>query len=254
MKMKMTLLSLIVAGCIPWIYSETGGKEDPAQPKWVMVWNDEFDGSALDQTKWNIINEPSPRNNELHYYTPDDVYLEDGLLKLRSQKREYKGSHYTSGGVTSEGKFHFQYGKVEIRAKLPRGQGIWPAHWAPPIDNAPYEIDITEMLGHEPNKIYLTSHWLGENKKQFSKAYKGPDYSQDFHTFSIEWEPGKIRWLIDGIERHSITEYVQDSPSFLFLNTAVGGNWPGNPDHTTVFPQYHEIDYVRIYTQNLPGE
>jgi beta-glucanase (GH16 family) len=118
----------------------------------------------------------------------------------------------------------------------------------PPSDHAsPYEIDIMEMLGHEPNKIYLTHHWLGWIPQQYTGTYVGPDYSEAFHTFTVEWEPGKITWFIDGIERYSSTSHVQSTPAYLYLNTAVGGNWPGSPDETTMFPQFHDIDYVRVY-------
>lgn len=216
---------------------------------WLLVWHDEFNGPSIDHKKWNVLNEPSPRNNELQYYAPDDVYIKDGMLRIKSERRDYKGKSYTSGGVTTKNKFHFLFGKVEIRARLPKGQGIWPAYWAPPAGQAPYEIDIMEMLGHEPNKIYMTSHWLGNEHRQHQSTYIGPDFSAGFHTFSIEWEPDRIRWLIDNVERYTLIQDVPNVPSILFLNTAIGGVWPGNPDETTQFPQFNDIDYVRVYTK-----
>lgn len=218
------------------------------QNQWMLVWSDEFDGPALDLSKWNVADVPSPRNHELEYYTPEAVSVADGYLRIRTDRQSYRGLSYTSGAIDTRFKFDFLYGKVEIHARLPKGQGIWPAHWMPPSDHAsPFEIDIMEMIGDEPNKIYLTHHWLGTNRKQYTGTYVGPDYSSSFHTFSVEWEPGKITWYIDGIERFSSTSHVQNTPAYLYLNTAVGGSWPDPPDETTVFPQFHDIDYVRVY-------
>jgi beta-glucanase (GH16 family) len=218
------------------------------ESQWVLAWSDEFDGTTVDHSKWNVLDTAAPRNNELEYYTPEAVSVKDGYLRIRTDKRSYKGMDYTSGALHTRFKYDFLYGKVEIHARLPKGQGIWPAHWMPPSDHAsPYEIDIMEMLGHEPNKIYLTHHWLGWIPQQYTGTYVGPDYSKAFHTFTVEWEPGKITWYIDGVERFSSTSHVQETPAYLYVNTAVGGNWPGSPDETTVFPQFHDIDYVRVY-------
>lgn len=230
------------------LYVFRNGWLTPSTGNWKLVWSDEFDKPTLDLSKWNLIDTPSPRNNELEYYTPDEVSIIDGVLRIRTEQRDYKGLHYTSGAIHTKNKFQFLYGKVEIHAKLPKGKGIWPAHWMIPSDHtSPFEIDIMEMLGQQPDKIYMTHHWLGANRKQYTGTYTGSDYSQSFHTFSIEWEPGKITWYIDGIERYVSTSHVQDTPAYLYLNTAVGGNWPGAPDDSATFPQYHDIDYIRVY-------
>jgi beta-glucanase (GH16 family) len=119
----------------------------------------------------------------------------------------------------------------------------------------PPEIDITEVLGHEPNKVHLTHHWgTARARKEKTAHFVGPDFSADFHVFAVEWERGRIRWLVDGVERSRSeteagagAERIPAEPFYLLLNTAVGGQWPGNPDETTTFPQYHDIDYVRVY-------
>ena len=136
-----------------------------------------------------------------------------------------------------------------MRAKLPKGKGIWPAHWMLPEDRRwPPEIDIMEMLGHKPNRILMTVHHRQLDKPVHSGfSYVGPDFSADFHTFALEWEPDRLAWFIDGKRRHFSPLYSPDTPFFLILNTAVGGILPGNPDETTQFPVYHTIDYVRVW-------
>ncbi|MCB9850010.1 MAG: family 16 glycosylhydrolase [Phycisphaerales bacterium] len=225
---------------------------------WDMVWNDEFDGTTIDTSKWRVEDAFLVKNQELQYYAPDDVYLENGNLILRSQARQYWGwdtwnwrwFDYTSGLVETKGHFNRTYGRVEIRAKLPKTQGIWPAHWMLPSSNSwPPELDIMEMLGHEPNTVYTTHHWGNwPNVQSLGSSYEGPDYSAGFHTFALEWFPGRLDWYIDdALVFTSISSGIPNEPFYIILNTAVGGIWPGNPNGTTVFPQYHTIDYVRVY-------
>ncbi|MFD2657606.1 glycoside hydrolase family 16 protein [Gracilibacillus thailandensis] len=220
---------------------------------WSLVWQDEFNQKQLDPDLWNIENWAAQKNNELQFYTPDNIKVSDGKLQLISKKQRYKGRSYTSAAIHSKDKFYFQYGKVEMRAKLPSGQGIFPAFWMMPnIDNTWLpEIDIMEMLGHKPNEIWMVQHWLNEDQQLKSNAdhFVGDDYSQDYHTFSIEWKPGSITWLIDDKERFQSTQSIPQEDMYLYLNTAIGGDWPGSPDDTTVFPQVFEVDYIRVYQQ-----
>lgn len=226
---------------------------DPAKlDGWTLTWQDEFDKPTIDPLKWNVTTREQSYNNELQYYTPEEVYIQDGCLRLRSQKRDYKSKHYTSGHVTS--KFSQLYGRFEMRARLPKTQGIWPALWMLPSGGSwPPEIDIMELLGHDPYTVYMTNHWgdaTSAGHKWQGGNYKGPDFSADFHTFAVEWDESKIVWYVDGTMRYISTNGVPHEPFYIILNTAVGGDWPGNPDETTVFPQYHDIDYVRVYTKN----
>lgn len=259
------------------IISARASAEDklPPQRKWRLVWRDEFNGQKLSSKRWNVLIREQSKHNELQYYVPDDVYLEKGCLRLRSRVRDYGSMHYTSGRVDTSGKFAAAYGRFEIRAKLPAGQGLWPAHWLYPQnrnwemerlmaqavtnglerlipEERPWysEIDIMEFLGHEPNVLYGTLHYhaFDGQKKSSSGKWKGDcDYSKDFHVYALEWEPDVMRWFIDGNLIHSTTNGIPHAPHYLILNTAIGGAWPGNPDATTVFPQYHDIDYVRVY-------
>jgi beta-glucanase (GH16 family) len=162
---------------------------------------------------------------------------------------------------------------------LPGGKGIWPAHWLYPQnrdwhmeyvmaeavangkermipEERPWysEIDIMEFLGHEPNIVYGTLHYytFDGQKKTSSVTWKGDcDYPKDFHVYALEWEPDALRWFIDDKLIHSTTNGIPHTPHYLILNTAVGGAWPGNPDATTSFPQFHDVDYVRVYQR--PG-
>ena len=244
-------------------------------PGWTLVWQDEFNGKTLDLKKWNVLTREQSKHFELQYYLPDEAYLENGSLRLRSRQRDFGEQKYTSGRVSTDKRFAQTYGRFEIRGKLPVGKGIWPAYWLYPQERdwameqlmfkavqekretsipeeRPWysEIDIMEFLGHEPNIVYGTLHYtaFAGDKKSSSVTWKtGIDYSKDFHLYALEWEPGEMRWYIDGQLIHKTVKGIPHKPHYLILNTAVGGTWPGNPDSTTVFPQYHDIDYVRIY-------
>jgi beta-glucanase (GH16 family) len=225
----------------------------PAQD-WQLVWSDEFDGTELDTSKWRAEHAYIPKNNELQFYASDDVYVGHGVLTLRSQRRQMGQQDYTSGLVESRRRFAQTYGRVEVRARLPFGQGIWPAHWMlPEAGQWPPEIDIMELLGHEPRTVHMTHHWgTWPDTKNFSTPFTGPDFSDGFHVFRVDWEPGRLTWYVDGVERARSTANVPGTPFYLIINTAVGGHWPGNPDETTVFPQHMLVDYARVYVKDDP--
>ncbi|QDP42265.1 glycoside hydrolase family 16 protein [Radiobacillus deserti] len=221
------------------------------QEGWGLIWHDEFDSLCLSSSKWNIEDWAANKNNELQYYSPDNVKVENGVLTLTSRQESFKGRDYTSGAVHTQGKFDFLYGKAEMRAKLPAGQGIFPAFWMMTDKEETWlpEIDIMEMLGHRPDEIWMVHHWLDSNGnlQSNSGSFKGSNFSTDYHTFGIEWTPDSITWFIDGVERFKSEVSVPNERMYLYLNTAVGGIWPGDPDHTTVFPVQFDIDYVRVY-------
>lgn len=236
----------------------------PPPTAWTMIWHDEFDGASIDTTKWRVEDIHLNKNNELQYYAPDEVYLQNGNLVLRSRQRSYWGYDddgawrhfdYTSGLVETRNKFSTMYGRIEVRGKLPGTRGMWPAHWMLPSSGAwPPEIDIMELLGHDPTRVHMSHHWGNwPNVQTFTSSWVGPDFTQGFHTFAVEWWPDRITWLIDGVVRSASTTNTPQEPFYIILNTAVGGSWPGNPDGTTVFPQYHEIDYVRVYAADDVG-
>jgi beta-glucanase (GH16 family) len=242
---------------------------------WKLVWYDEFNGNNIDTTKWNVLMRETSKHNELQYYIPEEVYIEEGHLRIRSSRRNYGSQEYTSGRLDTRGKCAPVYGRFEIRAKLPGGQGMWPAHWLYPQnrnwqmeytmaeavandkeamipEERPWysEIDIMEFLGHETGVLYGTLHYYtfdGQKRTSSGTWRSSTDYSAGFHVYALEWEPDSIRWYIDDQLIHSTASGIPHTPHYLILNTAVGGRWPGDPDSTTMFPQYHDVDYVRIY-------
>ncbi|MBL7815095.1 MAG: family 16 glycosylhydrolase [Saprospiraceae bacterium] len=229
-----------------------------------LVWSDEFDGSSLNTAKWSYqVGAGGWGNNELQYYTNGaNVEVSNGTLKIRAKQESFNGSNYTSSRILSQYKGDFRYGKFEARMKLPFGQGIWPAFWLMPT-NSEYgtwprsgEIDVMELLGHQPNIVYGTIHSGTSAGATVSSSanYTLPSgsFADDFHTFSIEWSPTEVKWLVDGTlystkTGSDISPWVFDKTFHAILNVAVGGNWPGAPNGTTVFPQTMEVDYVRIY-------
>ncbi|PLV58646.1 carbohydrate binding domain-containing protein [Thermotoga sp. KOL6] len=262
------------------IYTE---EDEDKVEDWQLVWSQEFDDGVVDPNVWNFEignghakGIPGWGNGELEYYTDRNAFVENGCLVIEARKEqvtdEYGTYDYTSARMTTEGKFEIKYGKIEIRAKLPKGKGIWPALWM--LGNnigevgwpACGEIDIMEMLGHDTRTVYGTAHGPGySGGASISVAYKlpegVPDFSEDFHVFSIEWDEDEVEWYVDGQLYHVLSkdeleelglEWVFDHPFFLIVNVAVGGYWPGYPDNTTQFPQRMYIDYIRVYKDMNP--
>lgn len=240
-----------------------------------LLWHDEFSGDALDETIWSYDpHEPGWTNNELQEYTTstDNVFVKDGYLTLKAIKTQTENGkdYYTSGKIKGQNKSDFLYGKVVIRAKVPEGQGLWPALWMMPTEEEKYgqwpkcgEIDIMETLGHQTEIAYGTLHY-GEphGEQQGTYTLEGTTFAEDFHEYSVEWEPGEFRWYIDGNLYHTVNDWftaVQgeddkpypapfDQTFYIQMNLAVGGTWPGNPDDTTDFDNAEFlIDYVRVY-------
>ncbi len=238
-----------------------------------LVWEEEFEGDSLDEANWTPqigdgcnINLCGWGNNELQYYTgrTENVRLEEGKLIIEARKERYEGEAYTSARILSKDKAEWRFGKIEVSAKLPKGQGIWPAIWMLPTQNIfgtwpkSGEIDIMELVGHEPHKIHGTVHFGKDwpENKWVTKSYqlRDADFSDDFHTFTLIWERNLIKWEVDGTEYHRITpsslgneNYPFNEVFHLILNVAVGGNWPGNPDGSTEFPQTMEVDYIKVF-------
>lgn len=270
----------LVSGLSAGIRASAG---EPAD--WVLVWHDEFDGPAgspPDPAHWTAqIGDgsqdalPGWGNRERQYYTdrPDNLAL-DGQGHLTIVAREvddpslrcyYGPCRYTSARVTTRGKVEVRFGRIEARIRLPGGQGIWPAFWmlGTLFDRIGWpgcgEIDIVELVGREPGTVHGTVHGPGyAGERGIGGSYTLPGgrrFDEGFHVFAIEWEPGAIRWYVDGVPYHAVrredippgTPWVFDAPFFLTLNVAVGGNWPGYPDETTQFPQTMWVDYVRVF-------
>lgn len=230
--------------------------------KWVQVWNDEFDGGSVDGSKWHFDQGGNNANNELEYYTDrgQNHWVNGGFLTIQALREDYGGRQYTSAKLNSAGQFTIQYGKFEMRAKLPFGQGIWPAFWllGENIGQVGWpacgEIDIMELVGRDPQNIYSSLHSPGFDRTSGYHLDQG--FANDFHTYGVNWQPDHIEFYVDGNTYHTIQK-SETSPDqwvfdhgqkfFIILNLAIGGNWPGNPDGSTQFPQQYVIDYVRVY-------
>ncbi len=246
-------------------------KEEPtANGDWTLVWQDEFNGVHLNEAKWNYeTGGHGWGNNELQYYTnrPENVYVRDGKLILEARKESYENREYTSARLTTKHKGDWLYGKFEIRAKLPKGKGLWPAIWMLPTDweyggwAASGEIDIMELLGNNPFQIYGSLHFGGEAPANTFEhgvfvLKDSLDFAEDFHRFTLEWDTTEIRWYVDDSMYVKQNAWYSSGAHYpapfdkrfhLLLNVAVGGNWPGAPDATTSFPQRMYVDYVRVY-------
>ena len=273
----------------------------PENMGWDLVWSDEFDGAGLDETKWGYEQDCwGGGNQEQQCYTDrtDNTFVLDGFLHIKALEEQFTGLDgsedwdnadelgtttlpYTSGRIRTKGKGDWRYGRFEIRAQLPSGQGLWPAIWMLPTDwvyggwAASGEIDIMEAVNlntvYAPmkNSVYGTLHFGGEwpsNSQSGTSWQFFDDHPADtFHVYAIEWEEGEVRWYVDDI--HFATQrsdgwFTQtadgtviggedpapfDQAFHLILNVAVGGAWPGPPDEKTVFPQEMLVDYVHVY-------
>jgi len=232
---------------------------------WKLAWGDDFDGAsgaAVDGSKWAYDSGPNWYNGELQYYASGNANASldgKGVLVIEARKEAREGRQYTSARLKTEGKKTFSYGRVEARMKLPYGKGMWPAFWMLGGNSWPNtgEIDIMENLGREPSIAYGTIHGPGYSGAAGPGATYtlpgGAVFSDDFHVFAIEWETNAIRWYVDDTLYSTKTPadisgktWVFDHGFFIILNLAVGGEWPGNPDDTTVFPQKLLIDYVHV--------
>ena len=237
------------------------------------VFTDDFNGAAgsgVDGSKWQLETGDNVNNHERQYYTngTNNAALDGNGNLVITAKREnpagyncwYGPCEYTSARLNTAGKFTQTYGHYEARMKLPRGQGIWPAFWMLGEDIGSNgwpncgELDIMENVGFEPNTVHGTLHGPGySGSGGIGAGYNGPNFSDDFHTYAVDWSPNKITWSVDGNLYQTRTpadlngnRWVFDHPFFLILNLAVGGYWPGDPDGSTQFPQQLVIDYVHV--------
>ena len=249
------------------IQTDAEGFLTPAtHPSMTLVWSDEFEGTTLNAANWTYeigngcdVGICGWGNNELQLYTnsSDNSKLEDGRLVITARKN---GTGYTSARIKTQDKRVFTHGRVDARARLPKGQGIWPAIWMLGSNittvNWPRcgEIDIMELVGHQPAVVHGTVHFFDGSYKfrSNSTSLSSGDFSDQFHVFTIMWDFNKIEFFVDNklyktFTNAGIQNYPFNNPFFFIMNVAVGGNWPGSPDDTTVFPQEMVVDYVRVF-------
>lgn len=274
---------------------------DPPGSEWKLVWSDEFDGTAIDPAKWafdvgdGFYDYDANMwiggwgNDELQYYTrePANAFVRDGMLHIRALKESLHGRGYTSARLKTRkpdgGRlFAKKYGRFEFRAKLPLGRGVWPALWMLPQDEkyggwpASGEIDVMEARGQTPTTVLGALHfgarWPATAHVSHEHVLANNGTIGEFHVYALEWEPGEIRWLVDG-RRYATRSFWWssgktdggkgqnpareadlnpwpapfDQPFYLVMNVAVGGKFLGNPDRSTTFPAEMVVDYVRVH-------
>lgn len=236
-------------------------------PGWKLVWNDEFNGTAIDSNKWEYeVNGSGGGNNELQYYTDrfQNSFVDSGSLVIVARLESYLGKQYTSARMRTKYKGDWTYGHFEVRAKLPYGRGTWPAIWMLPTDweyggwPASGEIDIMEHVGYDQDVIHGSTHcqkYYFRIGTQKSGTIKIVNASSEFHVYAIEWFPDRIDFFVDGVKYFTSWNdgsgwqgWPFDKRFHFILNIAVGGDWGGAQGiDTSIFPQKMYIDYVRVY-------
>lgn len=226
-----------------------------------LLWSDEFNGTAVDLTKWTF-DPGAGQNNEQQYYQAANASVTNGNLVISAKKESAGGRIYTSSRLNTSGKFNIQFGRIEARIKIPVGQGMWPAFWALGQNFSTVgwpkcgEIDIMEHVNTD-NIFYGTIHWDNNGHAQYGNQTTST--TADYHIFAVEWDATSIRWYVDNILYNTadIKNNVNGTeefhkPFFLILNLAVGGDWPGTTIDETKLPANLLVDYVRVYKLTVP--
>jgi beta-glucanase (GH16 family) len=247
----------------------TGYSTPLSYPGYTLAWSDEFSGTSIDLNTWNqeIGNGSSGwGNNELEYYTNStkNNFVSNGNLIIEARKEPMGGFNYSSSRMTTQNKKTFKFGRIDIRAKLPVSKGIWPALWmlGSNISSVSWpacgEMDIMELIGTYPSRVYSTMHWKSAAGAHASKGTNynltSGDFSQQFHVFSMVWTQDLIKSYVDDVLYLTVSSidvggsvYPFNANQFFIFNVAVGGDWPGSPDAATPFPQRMFVDYVRVF-------
>ncbi len=250
------------------VVGDAGFSTPATYPNLTLTWADEFNAAGINQADWNFeTGDGCPNcgwgNNELEFYTNgDNLSLQSGKLIIEARDQVLGGKNFTSSRITTRNKKFFKFGRIDIRARVPEGQGIWPALWMMPQEEKfggwpkSGEIDIMELLGHEPAKLYSTVHFgPGPGSTNISRNTISPAaLSNEFHVYSLVWEQDKLQFLLDNVVFSTVNKadlggnnYPFNESFYFIFNLAVGGNWPGSPNASTYFPQWLAVDYVRVF-------
>ena len=247
---------------------ETGYSTPESYDGMELVWSDEFNASSIDNSNWTFETGTGNwgwGNNELQYYQEINTSIIDGNLVIEARKESVDNSNYTSSRIITRDKKSFKYGRVDIRAVMPEGQGIWPALWMLGSNHFQVgwptcgEIDIMEMIGGgdgRDNVLRGTAHWNQGGHVSYGQGYTHEsNLSDEYHVYSIIWDDQNIRWYFDDINFNTMDITSEALSAFhnnfyFIMNVAVGGVWPGSPDNTTLFPQWMIVDYIRVFQEN----
>ena len=243
----------------------TGYSSPLSYPGYTLVWSEEFNGTTLsDDWTFDIGTGNSGwGNNELQYYTDENFTLNNGILEITAKAETFNAQEYTSTRLKTQGLKSWEYGRIDVRAALPFGKGIWPAIWmlGDNITSVGWpscgEIDIMELIGGEglnDRTVHGTAHWNQDGHALYGDSFSLPSgkFADEFHVFSIIWDANSIKWYVDDILYNQLDTTPAEMSEFqnnffLILNVAVGGNWPGSPDASTIFPQSMYVDYIRVF-------
>jgi beta-glucanase (GH16 family) len=271
--MPKTILSAVSR--LMWVAVLIAVAGESSAADWKLVWSDEFNYTgAPDPTKWGY-EEGFIRNHESQYYTrrPENARVENGMLVIECRKEAYQPANhsavnYTSASLNTKGKASWQYGRLEMRAKIPQGKGVWPAFWTlgTNIDKVGWpkcgEDDIMEFVGKDPDHIYGTLHFRvdGKHESDGGKITVVNPYD-DFHVYAVEWYPDHLDFFLDEKKYHSVKldkagadeENPFHKAHYILINFALGGEWGGAIDDS-ILPQKYLIDYVRVYQQESGGQ
>jgi beta-glucanase (GH16 family) len=250
--------------------SEPFGHGRHDEEEWVQIFHEDFDSGTLDRSVWNTCHWwddggcTIESNDELEWYLPSQVAVADGRLRLTAAREpvdasdgrryEYRSGMVTTGPPEHDGtpRFDFTYGRVEARVKVPDGVGLWAAFWMlPSSEDSRPEIDILESLGNDTSTWKFHFHPEDRERRSDGHDVRGPALSEGFHDVGVDWEPGRIRWFIDGEQVWQVEgDHVPDEPMYLVANLAVGGVYPGDPAEDTEFPATYEIERVTVWQRS----
>ena len=271
---RATMVFTWLVGCVfATGFATAASAQIPDIPGWQLSWHDEFDGTTVDTTNWKVLTKSNNPNNEKEYYLPQQATEGDGILRIAATNQPLASKAFRSARL--ESKLTFGTGRFEARIDLPTGKGMWPAFWLNAIAvQWPLggEIDIMENRGSEPTFTSSSFHWqkdpgpcCGQHQFVFN-YYAATDggspvnFQDGFHTYATEWDPREIRFYVDDVLYFAVdqTSAMSDA-NFLtkkniILNLAVGGDFDGDPDASTMFPQYMDVDYVRVWTRVAVAE
>ncbi|ANI89227.1 hypothetical protein A9P82_07940 [Arachidicoccus ginsenosidimutans] len=271
--MKKIILPFSIL-CYAFVFNNVHAQNVASIPQYqgyTLAWHDEFDENKLNEKDWTyeLGNRNGWGNHELEYYTssPKNIYTSKGNLVIEARREKKDDFDYTSARIDTKNKQEFLYGRIDMRAKLPVDKGLWPALWllGSNISTVPWpkcgEIDVMELIGKNPKEVVGSFHWKKADGTEGTINNKydltDEDFSKNFHVYSLIWRKDSMQILVDNfpyvkVAREDFNDgtYPFDKPFFLLFNVAVGGDWPGNPDNATKFPQKMLVDYVRYYKLN----